>query len=70
MPSREDALIAYCWDKFLTTGEEIWVMRLPMTKRAGKKCYHSNRNQATIQKRPSIVIGVNPISEHESETRV
>jgi PhoPQ-activated pathogenicity-related protein len=30
----EDALIAYCWDKFLTTGEEIWVTRLPMTKSA------------------------------------
>jgi PhoPQ-activated pathogenicity-related protein len=29
---REDALIAYCWDKFLNTGEEIWVARLPMTK--------------------------------------
>jgi PhoPQ-activated pathogenicity-related protein len=31
-PRWEDALIAYCWDKFLTTGEEIWVTRLPMTK--------------------------------------
>lgn len=32
VPRREDALIAYNWDKFLTTGEEIWVTRLPMTK--------------------------------------
>jgi PhoPQ-activated pathogenicity-related protein len=34
VPRREDALIAYNWDKFLTTGEEIWVTRLPMTKAA------------------------------------
>jgi PhoPQ-activated pathogenicity-related protein len=32
VPRWEDALIAYCWDKFLTTGEDIWVTRLPMTK--------------------------------------
>lgn len=34
VPRWEDALIAYCWDKFLTTGEEIWVTRLPMKKSA------------------------------------
>lgn len=30
----EDALIAYCWDKFLRTGDERWPTRLPMTKSA------------------------------------
>jgi len=34
IPRWEDSLIAYCWDKFLRTGEEIWVTRLPMTKSA------------------------------------
>ena len=34
VPRWEDALIAYCWDKFLTSGEEVWVTRLPMTKAA------------------------------------
>ena len=30
----EDELIAYTWDKFLRTGEEKWLARLPMTKAA------------------------------------
>jgi PhoPQ-activated pathogenicity-related protein len=30
----EDAIIAYCWDKFLRTGDEKWPTRLPMTKSA------------------------------------
>ncbi|MBM3835130.1 MAG: PhoPQ-activated pathogenicity [Verrucomicrobia bacterium] len=30
----EDALIAYCWDKYLRTGDERWPTRLPMTKSA------------------------------------
>jgi len=29
---KEDSLIAYCWDKFLRTGDERWPTRLPMTK--------------------------------------
>lgn len=29
---KEDSLIAYCWDKFLRTGDEKWPTRLPMTK--------------------------------------
>jgi PhoPQ-activated pathogenicity-related protein len=28
----EDALIAYGWDKFMTTGDPLWLPRLPMTK--------------------------------------
>ncbi len=28
----EDALITYGWDKFLVTGDPIWLARLPMTK--------------------------------------
>jgi len=28
----EDAITAYTWDKFLTTGDETWPLRLPMTK--------------------------------------
>ncbi|MCP5119558.1 MAG: PhoPQ-activated pathogenicity, partial [bacterium] len=28
----EDSLIAYCWDKYLRTGDEKWLPRLPMTK--------------------------------------
>ena len=28
----EDGIIAYSWDKYLRTGDEIWPLRLPMTK--------------------------------------
>src|SRR5215468_3564843 len=28
----EDAITAYTWEKFLTTGDETWPLRLPMTK--------------------------------------
>lgn len=31
---KEDALIAYTWDKFLRTGDTKWPARLPMTKSA------------------------------------
>jgi PhoPQ-activated pathogenicity-related protein len=30
----EDELIAYTWDKFLRTGDDLWPARLPMTKAA------------------------------------
>lgn len=30
----EDNLIAYSWDRFLRTGDETWLARLPMTKSA------------------------------------
>ncbi|MDX2032774.1 MAG: PhoPQ-activated pathogenicity-related family protein, partial [Blastocatellia bacterium] len=30
----EDEMIAYTWDKFLKTGDELWPARLPMTKAA------------------------------------
>ena len=30
----EDSLIAYCWNKYLRTGDERWPTRLPMTKSA------------------------------------
>ena len=33
-PRREDALIAYGWDKYLQGGREEWLARLPMTKAA------------------------------------
>ena len=32
----EDTFIAYTWDKFLRTGNELWPARLPMTKSAVK----------------------------------
>jgi PhoPQ-activated pathogenicity-related protein len=32
----EDTFIAYTWDKFLRTGNEMWPARLPMTKSAVK----------------------------------
>ena len=32
----EDEFIAYTWDKFLRTGNEMWPARLPMTKSAVK----------------------------------
>jgi PhoPQ-activated pathogenicity-related protein len=31
---REDALIAYTWDRYMRTGDEKWPARLPMTKAA------------------------------------
>lgn len=33
-PRREDALIAYAWERFLRTGDATWLPRLPMTKAA------------------------------------
>ena len=33
-PRWEDAIIAYSWDKYLTTGEERWPLRMAMTKSA------------------------------------
>jgi PhoPQ-activated pathogenicity-related protein len=33
-PRTEDGLIAYTWDKYLRTGDELWPARLPMTKAA------------------------------------
>ncbi len=32
VPRKEDAIIAYTWDKFMRTGDETWPLRLPMTK--------------------------------------
>ena len=31
-PRAGDGIIAYSWDKYLRTGDEIWPLRLPMTK--------------------------------------
>src|SRR5262249_38486852 len=33
-PRREDALMAYAWDRFLRTHDPTWLPRLPMTKSA------------------------------------
>lgn len=33
-PRVEDEMIAYTWDKFLRTGDQLWPARLPMTKAA------------------------------------
>ena len=33
-PRKEDAIIAYTWDKFLRTGDEKWPLRMAMTKSA------------------------------------
>jgi PhoPQ-activated pathogenicity-related protein len=33
-PRVEDEFIAYTWDKFLKTGDDLWPARLPMTKAA------------------------------------
>jgi PhoPQ-activated pathogenicity-related protein len=33
-PRVEDEMIAYTWDKYLKTGDEMWPARLPMTKAA------------------------------------
>ncbi|HET9298838.1 MAG TPA: PhoPQ-activated pathogenicity-related family protein [Candidatus Polarisedimenticolaceae bacterium] len=32
VPRREDALLAYAWDRFLRSGDATWLPRLPMTK--------------------------------------
>ena len=32
VPRREDALIAYGWDRYLRSGDATWLPRLPMTK--------------------------------------
>jgi PhoPQ-activated pathogenicity-related protein len=33
-PRHEDAIIAYSWDKYLTSGDPNWLAQLPMTKSA------------------------------------
>ena len=33
-PRWEDAIIAYTWDKYFTTGEDRWPLRMAMTKSA------------------------------------
>jgi PhoPQ-activated pathogenicity-related protein len=33
-PRSEDGIIAYTWIKYMTTGDETWPLRLPMTKAA------------------------------------
>ena len=33
-PRTEDEMIAYTWDKYLRTGDDVWPARLPMTKAA------------------------------------
>lgn len=33
-PRTEDDMIAYTWDKYIKTGDEMWPARLPMTKAA------------------------------------
>jgi PhoPQ-activated pathogenicity-related protein len=33
-PRKEDAIIAYTWDKYLRTGDVTWPLQLPMTKAA------------------------------------
>jgi PhoPQ-activated pathogenicity-related protein len=33
-PRTEDEMIAYTWDKYIKTGDELWPARLPMTKAA------------------------------------
>jgi PhoPQ-activated pathogenicity-related protein len=33
-PRKEDAIIAYTWNKFVRTGDNKWPLRLPMTKAA------------------------------------
>jgi len=33
-PRKEDRLIAYAWDRFLRSGDPVWLPRLPMTKSA------------------------------------
>lgn len=33
-PRTEDGIIAYTWIKYMTTGDETWPLRLPMTKAA------------------------------------
>jgi PhoPQ-activated pathogenicity-related protein len=32
VPRREDALMAYAWDRYLRSGDATWLPRLPMTK--------------------------------------
>lgn len=32
VPRREDALLAYAWDRYLRSGDPTWLPRLPMTK--------------------------------------
>ena len=47
----EDELIAYCWDKYKTTGNAEWLPRLPMTKAVV-------RAMDTIQSEDSELAGV------------
>src|SRR6266566_2226196 len=54
---REEALIAYTWDKFLRKGDEKWPARLPMTKAAVRAmdtitafCASAAGGQATVDR--------------------
>jgi PhoPQ-activated pathogenicity-related protein len=53
----EDAITAYTWEKFLTTGDETWPLRLPMTKSVVRAmdtitafCARPEGGEATVDK--------------------
>lgn len=44
----EDELIAYCWDKFMSTGDANWLPRLPMTKAVVRAMDLVQKEQPTV----------------------
>lgn len=44
----EDSLIAYAWDKFMTTQDPLWLPRLPMTKAIVRAMDLAQKEQPTV----------------------
>jgi PhoPQ-activated pathogenicity-related protein len=53
-PRGEDDLVAYTWDRYLRTGDEMWPLRLPMTKAAVRAMDTVTSLSARAGRRPLV----------------